>query len=490
MPILNKIGKDRRKSNLRFMSQSFAGCWMACLLGFSGYVLHLGSSPVGFLLLLVVVIEAIFAGFWQATIVSVLACVCLDYLFDSPYLSLAMSAPQDWISLGTFEMTALIVSRVSSRAQQSSRETFLQRRLMEQLYELSRSLLFINLRRPPGPQLTQLIQSIFSLEVVALFDANSGECVVAGDEKENEMNAAKNCFFLGADGEDTEKRITTRVLRIGTRAVGALAMRGDSAPVATRALASLSAIALDRFASLEKESQIEEAHRSERLRAAVLDSLAHAVKTPLTAIQAANAGLIEVGVLNDNQMKLMTLVESETERLRELCTRLLLTARLDADGVGSFDSEVNAADLVAKVLDEHIDRMGCHPLEVQILDADLVLRGDAEMLSRSLSEFLDNAVKYSYPGTGVKVSAWKTQSEITIAVHNFGPAILAEERDLIFQRFYRSKDAKVMAVGTGLGLFTVRMTAEAHHGHAWVISDEREGTTFYLSLPQNARSFQ
>jgi len=94
---------------------------------------------------------AILCGFWQATIVSLLACGCLDYFFYPPVLQLTISDPQDWVALGAFEISALVVSRVSSREQRSSREVVLQRTAMEQLYELSRSTLLINLHQNPGP---------------------------------------------------------------------------------------------------------------------------------------------------------------------------------------------------------------------------------------------------------------------------------------------------------------------------------------------------
>jgi two-component system sensor histidine kinase KdpD len=72
-------------------------------------------------------------------------------------------------------------------------------------------------------------------------------------------------------------------------------------------------------------------------------------------------------------------------------------------------------------------------------------------------------------------------------VHNFGPTIPIEDREQIFERFYRSSALKEVAPGTGIGLSIVRKAAEAHHGHVWVISDEKEGTTFFLSLPSSAR---
>ena len=125
------------------------GCWVVVIITFSGFVLHFDSAPVGFLLLLDAVSVAILCGFWQATIVSILACGCLDYFFYQPLLTFTISDPRDWVALGAFEISALVVSRVSSREQRSTREATLQRTSMEQLYELSRSTLLINLHQPP-----------------------------------------------------------------------------------------------------------------------------------------------------------------------------------------------------------------------------------------------------------------------------------------------------------------------------------------------------
>ena len=487
MNVSQILDEDRRRSLLRFLGQSAAGCWVVALLGFSGYILHFSSAPIGFLFLLVVVVEAILCGFWQATIVSLLASACLDYLFYPPYLTFNIADPQDWVALGAFEISALVVSRVSSRERRSSHEASLQRTSMEQLYELSRSTLLINLHQPPGPQLGQLICTIFAVDAVVIFNANSGKCDTVGLAQRDEELLAREAFMIQKDSDEPLTGIATRVLRTRTTSVGAIAIRSNLDPLVIDALASLAAITLERCVSFEKESQIEQAHRSERLRAAVLDSLAHAVKTPLTAIQTANSGLREVGSLNESQGQLVALIESESTLLNELCTRLLQTAKLEADDVTLRRDEITVTDLVSRVLRQQSAHMAGHPVEVVCPDSSLRVRGDPELLSMALVQYLDNAAKYSFEGEAVKVSAWESHSEITISVHNVGPPIPISERDRIFQRFYRSDGAKTMANGTGIGLSTVKMAAEAHRGHAWVISDAEDGTTFYLSLPQVGR---
>jgi two-component system sensor histidine kinase KdpD len=209
------------------------------------------------------------------------------------------------------------------------------------------------------------------------------------------------------------------------------------------------------------------------------------VKTPLTAIQAANAGLAEVGTLNVPQKDLVALIEDESSKLSLLSNRLLQTAKLEAQELSVAKDEIVVSELVASALAEQQDRMTGHPVEVSVADPSLTIRGDRDLLSMALTQYLDNAAKYSFVGTAVKVMARESHSEVLISVHNFGPAIPISDREKIFQRFYRSEGTAHLAAGTGIGLSTVRMAAEAHKGHVWVISSAHEGTTFFLSLPQN-----
>jgi two-component system sensor histidine kinase KdpD len=490
MNIANLLGARNHTSRGQLIGETLAGCWVIALLTFTGYVLHFNPAPVGFLFLLVVVCESILCGFWQASVVSVLACACLDYFFYPPLFHFTVNDPQDWVALGSFEISALLVSRLSSREQITSREAQLQRTSMEQLYELSRSTLLINLHQAPGPQLTHLIQRIFAADGVAIFDVSSCRCDLAGTWAEDEEELAKECYLAQADDENHATHTYRRLLRVGNDSIGAIAIRGDLGRLVLDALASLTAVTLDRCVVFAKETAVEAAHQSERLRAAVLDSLAHAVKTPLTAIQAATAGLSEVGKLNTAQEELLALVEDEANRLSLLSTRLLQTAKLEADEMSVARDEIAVRDLVETVLQDQRGRMSGHPVEVAVPDAALMVRGDRDLLSMALTQFLDNAAKYSFDGTTVKVSAWESHSQVTLSVHNFGPAIPLSDRERIFQRFYRSEGTRHLAAGTGIGLSTVMMAAEAHRGHVWVISNLEEGTTFNFSLPQNGGNSQ
>ena len=126
---------------------------------------------------------------------------------------------------------------------------------------------------------------------------------------------------------------------------------------------------------------------------------------------------------------------------------------------------------------------GHRNIEISPEASSLIACADRGLLVMMLAQFIDNARKYSTPGTPIRIAARQGRAETLISVHNLGPVIPIEDRERIFERFYRSPAAKDSIAGTGIGLSVVRKAAEAHGGHVWAISDEREGTTFYLSLP-------
>jgi two-component system sensor histidine kinase KdpD len=151
--------------------------------------------------------------------------------------------------------------------------------------------------------------------------------------------------------------------------------------------------------------------------------------------------------------------------------------------------EVNLKGLVEEVLADNSKgrEQERNPMQIAIDDPELTLRVDRGLLATILAQYIDNACKYSSPGTPIEIGARRSRTEILISVHNFGPTIPIEDREQVFERFYRSSALRDVAAGTGIGLSIVRKAAEAHHGHVWVISDEKEGTTFFLSLPSSAR---
>jgi two-component system sensor histidine kinase KdpD len=430
------------------------------------------------------VVIALHYGIWQATFVSLIAVCCLNYFFILPIFSLAVADERDWIALVSFQASALIVSRMSSREQRVARDANYQRIQMKKLYELSRGILLFDLHNPPGPQLVQLIRRIFVAQDVAIFDANLARLDHEGQWSAEEQEIAKAAFVADRNDDDHEMLTTQRLIRTGKESIGAIAIRGEIDPLIANSIASLAAIAFERHRSYEKEARAESAHQAEQLRVAVLDALAHAFKTPLTAICTASSGLLEMGTLDKTEAELADLINEESINLNQLCTRLLQTAKLEASTVTLRTEPVVVSRLVKDVVSELESTLKGHPVELSIEEQGAPLQGDRELLKMILTQYLDNAAKYSPPDSPIGINVRESASELLLSVRNTGSLIQLQDRDRVFERFYRGADAKERIPGTGVGLSIVKKAAEAHRGHVWVISAAEEGTTFFLSMPK------
>lgn len=463
--------------------QILTSCLSLGVITFCGYRLRVSLTTISFADLILVFCAALFFGFWQASVVSVLAVASLDYFFAQPLFRFSISDPQDWISLVTFELSALLISRLSTKELRSSTEATLHRTGMEQLYELSRSSLLLDLRQPPGAQLVVLIQRIFKLEAVALFDANLQREDVSGEWDEGGQSIAKECFLSGSSVDDVATLMAARVLRAGSLPVGGLALRGNLSPLVIDALGNLAALAVDRYQSFEKEELAESARKSEVLRAAVMDALAHDFKTPLSTVHTATSGLLEFGGLSAYQGELVSVIDQQTARMIALCTKLLLTAKLESGKLPLASAEINVKSLIEELLAEVSKEGGATRIQLSVEDPKLTVCADRGLLSMILAQYVDNARKYSTPGTPIEILARRSYTEVLFSVHNMGPHIPLEDRERIFDRFYRSSEHVDSVPGTGIGLSVVKKAANAHKGHVWVVSDKQEGTTFFLSIP-------
>jgi two-component system sensor histidine kinase KdpD len=280
-------GKANSRAGYWKLIQSHLGVLRGCLAGLAAvdlvtlfaFRLHLNLSTSGSLYLLIVVMVALVWGFWEASVTTLVAVSCLNYFFVPPVLTWRVSDPQNWVALAAFEITALTVSRLSTRAQGKATEEARQRAEVEKLYELSRRILYLDRRLTIGPQIVSLIQEIFRTESVALFDAALARLDAAGSGANDLEQLARDAYFQDSALEGADAHTRADVLRLGSRPVGAIAIRGpELGRLAIGPIASLAAIALERARSFEKESRAEAANQTEQLRTAVLDALAHAFK--------------------------------------------------------------------------------------------------------------------------------------------------------------------------------------------------------------------
>ncbi|MGO9796936.1 MAG: ATP-binding protein [Terracidiphilus sp.] len=440
--------------------------------------------PVAALLyLLIVVPTALLCGFWQAVIVSLSAVVAQGW-FSAHHPELSMAAnPATSVTLLVFVLVALTVSRLSARVTNHAREAESRGGQMEDLYEFTRRTLQMDLHVEPGPQLAELVHEIFNLEAVAVFDADLHDVYTAGFWNVDPQEMAQNVYYFETSDDDPGTGIGRRVVRLGSVPVGSLVVRGDTGPLTNNAIASLIAITFDRYRAFANESRIETERRTEQLRATVLDSLAHAYKTPLTAIRAASTGLGEMGHLSAGQAELVGLIDEQAGLLGELTSRLLTTARLDAGEVAIHVARVSAGTLIEEVVAALKDRLASMKVAIEIQDESLVLSCDQQLMTMLLTQYIDNACKYANFGSTVTIRVLVAGAEAIFSVHSFGPVIPMSDRERIFDRYYRSSTYADRAPGTGIGLSVAKRAAQIHGGYVWVTSDEEEGTTFFAAIP-------
>jgi two-component system sensor histidine kinase KdpD len=363
---MTDVGVHRKREQLtvRAVAEVLGWSCLVIALAYLGYLLHATLYMGSLVFLLATVSATIASGAWAGSLLSLVAAGCLDFFYVPPVLHFNVGDSDGWTALVTFEVCALVISRLSSRERERTLEVEIHRKQMEQLYELSRATASLDMHQPLGPQLAYLILQSFDIDDVAIFDAANVRLDHAGTWSSEESEIARIAFLFDKNSDNAAARTVTRVLRTGPQLVGALTLHGDVSGMLADALASLMTMTFERARSLEKESRAESAHRSEKLRGAVLDALAHAFKTPLTVIRIASAGLLEASDLGPDRMELASLIDGESVRLSQLCDRLLQTAKLDAEKVRLTWEDINIAKLVDEVKEELSESLKGHPLKI------------------------------------------------------------------------------------------------------------------------------
>jgi two-component system sensor histidine kinase KdpD len=351
----------------------------------------------------------------------------------------------------------------------------------QRLCDLVRESAQLDLHQKPGPQMSALIRSIFRLEAVAIFDADLNEVYPTGEWFADPEETVRNICVFETVRDDPETGLIRRVLRVGNMPIGALLVRGELCESTSNTVASLIGITFDRYHSLANETRMESEKRAEQLRTTVLDSLAHAYKTPLTAIRAASTGLAEMGGLSAAQSGLVSLIDEQAEELNGVTTRLLRTARLESQTLRP--EPVAVAPLIEDVIAGTRDQLAGFSVMVALARENLTVVGDRSVLRAMLTQFVENAGKYGDSGTTVTIEAAEQPAAVLLSVHNLGPAIPASDHQRIFDRYFRCTATEQQAPGSGIGLSVARQAALAHGGDVWVTSDPVTGTTFFASLP-------
>jgi two-component system sensor histidine kinase KdpD len=439
---------------------------------------HIRASfdTAGFLYIAFVVLAAFYGGFWQATLISIVAVASLDYFFNAPIFSFRVDRLSDWMELGVFEFTALVISQLSNRAQVRALEAVAERRDSDRLYQAARRILLLEGASDLGNKVPSLICEMFDLRGVVLFEALPESTYESGEPAPNADRYARQAFALNTATFDADQKSWYCVLRVADRPIGALALCGAHLrQITVTALASLVAIALDRARTLEKQYRAEAARQTEQLRTAMLDELAHRFKTPLAVIRTASSGLPAVGQLSAAQTAVVRSIDREAQKLNDLASRLLWAPALDDPLLEDPEFERQPEPLILsrlmkaalQELPEDADR---DRFRVIAPAQEPPVFADRELILTALAQLADNALRYSLPGSAIEVGFTVREDAVVVAV--------------------RSKGLVVPSSGTGLGLSIVTTIAADQHGNAWAEGEADYGTVFSLSLPVVCASAQ
>jgi len=438
------------------------------------------NTTVALSLLLAILGISTWWGLAEATVASVAAMLGFNFWFLPPVGTFTIEDPENYVALLAFMVTAVTASQLSARARRRTAEAEARRLEIERLYALLQAMLFTGNARKTIREFVNKVVQVFGCRAAALYYFPADEVVRSGPESkvvsDHDLRAVAETEGVTIDGE---RGMATAAVRLGLRPLGSLALLGPlPTEQSVRAMANLVALALERARALEDASHSEAARQSEELKSALLDALAHDIKTPLTSIKAAVGNLLRGNTDRD----LLSIIDEEADRLNGLAAEVIAMARIEAGKLHLEKGTVEVARLVDEVLRESAGALKERPIQVNVPDGLPAAEADAELVEQVLRQLVENALKYSPESSPLTISAGLKGGKIVVGVADRGPGIEENERGRIFEKFFRGRQHRFSSKGTGMGLAIAKGILEAHGERIWVESEPGEGSVFYFSL--------
>jgi two-component system, OmpR family, sensor histidine kinase KdpD len=471
--------------------------------------LHVANpTTVALTYLLVVLIAAAASRLGVAITISTLAVLAFNFFFLPPVGRFTIADPQNWIALAVFLAVSLVATNLSSLARQRTVEALERRDEMARLFDLSRDVLLTTDSREAIAQLTRFVARRFDLDYVAIALPRDGDWdVVTTGSAPIELDRTQLALAVSGAGRtlefDARERTyaghrtidvggrTVRILplRLGTKPIGVLAAAGRPVePGSLDALGGVVAIAIERVQFLEERKAAELARQGEALKSALLASLGHDLRTPLTAIRVAATNLQASWLSESERRDQSQVVLSEVERLTRLFEGILDMARIDAGAVDTEVQWVHPAQIVESAREQVAHAIASHPMRVDV-SADTLVRLDPRLTSAALAHLLDNAAKYSDAAAPIEVDVSITNGDLVIAVRDHGPGVSAADMPRLFDRFYRGAQARRVS-GTGMGLSIVRGLLAVERGRVWGENCADGGARFSIAVPVDQKPLE
>ncbi|MHB8575862.1 MAG: ATP-binding protein [Dehalococcoidia bacterium] len=475
--------------------------------------LDVGLLNVALLLLLISVACAAAWGWVAGIYTSVVSNLAFNYFFVPPLYRFTVQQPDNALALGVFLVVAAITAGLLAQRRQSAREAERRARDTQTLLALSRTTRDQPIEQIPATICAWVVRD-FPLQACTLYELNGDELtpVAHAGTGATELSraaasvglqaaASASSIGLGYRAAQIRRRPLQASLESGllflpigveNRVVGVMRLRTTGQPLSAEhealveAFGDEAAAALHRGRLAQSASRAAEFEQSDRLKSALLSSVSHDLRTPLTSIKAAVANLLAPDVTWSDaaQHEFLDAIDRETDRLTRLVSDLLDLSRIEA-GALKLDLDWNDLDeLVRNAVYRAEQAAPGRQIRVQI-DGELpLLRFDYVQIDRVLANLLDNALKYATADTPIDVIARAVPTGYQVSVRDRGPGIPPSERRRVFEPFYRA-ERRGTTGGSGLGLAICKGIIDAHAGRIWV--EEDGGTAVRFVLPSETK---
>ncbi|HVH74394.1 MAG TPA: sensor histidine kinase KdpD [Stellaceae bacterium] len=465
-----------------------------------------GFQSVSLVFLVAVLASAIAWGLWPSLFVGLLSVLAFNFFFIPPLYTFTIADPVNVVALFFFALVAVVVSNLMAATRSQIVAARARAKTTAELYSFSRKVAGIGTLDDLLWATAYQVSSMLKLSTVLLLpEQEGGRLGVASayppEDRldEADMAAARWCWDHNhptGRGSDTLPggKWLFLPLRTGSGTVGVIGIERDApgallTPDERRlldALADQVAVAIERISLARGLAEARVLAETERLRAALLTSISHDLRTPLASVLGTVSSLRHYADKYDaaDRDELLATLESEAERLNRFVGNLLDMTRLESGAIELKLDLVDVAEIVGAALERAGGILAAHRVEVAVASDLPILRLDAILFEQVLFNLLDNAAKYSLPGSRIDLRAERDGEVVAIEVIDEGPGIPAGDLERIFDKFYRVQAQDRRRAGTGLGLAICRGFVEAQGGRiAAQNRRDRSGAILTVRIP-------
>ncbi|BAL23977.1 DUF4118 domain-containing protein [Azoarcus sp. KH32C] len=456
-------------------------------------------TNIAMLMLLPVVFVAARLGRGPAILASFVTVALFDFFFVPPQLSFAVSDVQYLVIFAVMLAVSLFISHLTASLKASARDAQQREQRSQALYTLARTLAGAVSADEAVTQVVRFVREQAGGEA-RLFVPDADDKIHEFPHSTGPLSMDKfltiEAVYLGGDTVGASATVNLDGACLILPLIGSTRRRGVLFVAAhvdddhiyelrsmLEAVASLTAIALERlhFVEIAQASQLET--EAERLRSSILSSISHDIRTPLTVLFGqADALALASSHLDDQEREAAQAIRDQAGRLHEMVDKLLDMARLQAGKVHLSKEWQPIDEVIGASIQLLGDALRDHPVTVTLAPELPLVAIDAVLMERVCCNLLENAAKYSPPGAPIAVTVTDVAGSLLVEVRDRGPGFPPASLKRIFNLFERGTTEST-APGVGLGLAICRAIVEAHGGQIDASNAPEGGACVRFSLP-------